>query len=160
MQCNGNTSCNTVCQKQCNTTVCNSKNCSMVCEPNSQCPAVSCGSKTDTCQLECREGATCNLNCTVATSCTHSCAKTGLCRTLVGNSIDLHDGTCGRCNCSSDIRNCTQRCEDATKRCLKMYCNARDECKQFSSTIGKSFVYRMRSYAPTIKQVFFALVYF
>lgn len=145
--------CNHTCSKECNNTICNAKHCNMACEANSNCRAVKCGQNVENCNLDCKKGATCKLNCTTGSNCKHSCALSGQCYTWVGEHLDVHYGQCGKCNCTSNIRNCIQRCESAGGRCLHLYCDASNRCEQYSKSTGQGFVYMMRSTSPNGMQV-------
>ena len=153
MTCGGGSLCKSYCNKQCNATTCGSSNCSMVCEAKSKCNNMECRDGVNDCSLECRSGAVCDLNCGNSSRCNHSCALDGLCYTRGPGYIDKHNGQCGLCNCTSDFRNCIQRCHSDDGRCLGLYCNASNNCEQYSKSTGFSFVLFMSIAAPTGMQV-------
>lgn len=153
ISCEGRTVCQGKCTKECQTAVCKSPKCSFVCEPGSTCSNVECSSGVNDCYLDCQNRATCNLTCSSRSKCTHNCALNGFCQTKVDGFLDIHNGKCGLCNCTRDVRNCVQRCESANGRCLGLYCDASSKCVQYSKSKEKSFVLYMLSTAPNGRQV-------
>ena len=151
--CKGSSRCKSLCNKQCNKTICESPTCNMVCEAGSQCTSMECSNDVKDCSLECKSSSYCDLNCNSASRCNHSCALSGLCYTRGPGYVDKHNGQCGMCNCTSDIRNCVQRCQSQTGRCLGLYCSASTKCEQYSKSTDRSFVMYMISTAPVGKQV-------